>query len=259
MGLLFDLLFWLAWSLIHGTAAVAGLWVATAAWGAHPAQQAGALVLGYLVFLHAFVLVAGGLRRALQPPLVEGTTPIGPNRMYVAWGIQSVFQGVFTTSIVARQVHILFYLRWLYYRLMGMRLSLSTLIGTQAVIRQAELIRLGPRVIVGEDSMLVPHVSPDGKHHVQRAIHVGARSVIGGRAVVGPGVRVGEDSVVGAGATLTLDVTLGDRVRVAPGALLLPGVTVGDGARVLAGAVVKEKTAIPAGETWGGNPAAPVR
>jgi acetyltransferase-like isoleucine patch superfamily enzyme len=258
-GLLFDALFWIAWALVHGTAAAAGVWVAAAAWGAHPAQQAGALVLGYLVFLHAFVLVAGGLRRALQPRLVEGATPIGLNRMYVAWGVQSVFQGVFTTSFVARQVHILFYLRWLYYRLMGMRLSLSTLIGTQAVIRQAELIELGERVIVGEDSLLVPHLSPDGRTHVQRGIRVGARSVVGGRASLGPGTRVGEDSVVGAHSLLTVDCSIGDRVRIGPAVVLLPGVSVGDGARVLAGAVVREKTSIPPGETWGGNPAAPVR
>ena len=259
MGLIFDALYWVAWVVIHGAASAAALWTGTALWGAHLAQQALALVVGYLVFLHAFVLVAGGLRRLAQPRLVEGRTPIGLNRMYVAWGIQSVFQGVFTTSFVARQVHILFYLRWLYYRLMGMQLSLSTLIGTQAVIRQAELIRLGPKVIVGEDSLLVPHLSPDGKTHVQRGIHIGARSVVGGRASVGPGARIGEDTVVGAHALLTLDVTLGDRVRLGPGVVLLPGVSVGDDARVLAGAVVKEKTVIPPGEIWGGNPAAPVR
>jgi acetyltransferase-like isoleucine patch superfamily enzyme len=175
--------------------------------------------------------------------------------MYVAWGIQSVVQGVFTTSIFARQVHILFYLRWLYYRLMGMELSLSTLIGTQAVIRQAELIRLGPRAIVGEDSLLVPHLSPDGKTHVQRRIRVGARSVIGGRASIGPGVEIGEGTVVGAGSLVSMDVKIGDGVRIGPGVLVLPGVVIGDGARLRAGAVVKDKTVIGPGEVWGGAPA----
>jgi acetyltransferase-like isoleucine patch superfamily enzyme len=259
MTTIFDALFWVVWIAVHGASAAAALATGDALWGPHLAQRAGALVAGYVVYLHVFVLVAGGLRRVVQPPLEEGTTPIGLNRMYVAWGIQSVFQGVFTTSIFARQVHILFYLRWVYYRMMGMELSLSTLIGTQAVIRQAELIRLGPHTIVGEDSLLVPHLSPDGKSHIQRGIRVGARSVVGGRAAIGPGVTIGDGSVVGIGAVLSLDCKLGDGVRVGPTALLMPGVIVGDGARILPGAVVKEKTVIGPGEVWGGSPAEKVR
>jgi acetyltransferase-like isoleucine patch superfamily enzyme len=255
MTTLFDALFWIVWLVVHGASAAAALLCGDALWGPHLAQRAAAVALGYVVYLHAFVIVLGGLRRLCQPRLREGATPIGLNRMYVGWGIQSVFQGVFTTSIFARQVHILFYLRWLYYRLMGMELSLSTLIGTQAVIRQAELVRLGPRVIVGEDSALMPHLSPDGKTHLQRGIRLGARSVLGGRAVLGPGVEIGEDSVVGIGAVLSLDVKLGDRVRVGPRALLVPGVVVGDGAKILPGAIVRDKTVIGPGEVWGGNPA----
>jgi acetyltransferase-like isoleucine patch superfamily enzyme len=259
MGTLFDALFWLAWVVVHGLAAAAGLAAGAALWGPELPWRAAAVVAGYAVTLHAFVVIAGGLRLLLQPRLVEGVTPIGLNRRYVAWGIQSVFQGLFTTSIFARQVHILFYLRFLYYRMMGMRLSPSTLIGTQAVIRNAELISLGPRVIVGEDAMLVPHVSPDGKTHLQRRIRVGAGSVVGGRVGLGPGVDIGEGSVIGAGSGIGLDVKIGDRVRIGPMSLLMGGVTVGDGAKVLAGSVVTEGTHIPAGEVWGGHPAERIR
>ena len=255
MTTIFDALFWIVWVIVHAVAAAAALAVGDALWGPQLAQRAAALVAGYVVFIHAFVLAAGGLRFAVQPRLKQGLTPIGLNREYLAWGIQSVFQGVFTTSIFARQVHILFYLRWLYYRLMGMRLSLSTLIGTQATIRQAELIELGPKSIVGEGAFLVPHLSPDGKNHMHGRIRLGERAVIGGRASVAPGANMGDRSVLGACSTLGMNAQVGDDVRIGPNVLIMPNVVIGDGAKLLAGSVVKQNTVIEPGEVWGGHPA----
>lgn len=239
MTALFDALFWIAWVIVYGVAAAAGLAAGDLVWGPALWQRAAAVVAGYVAFLHAFPLAVGGLRFVAQPRLTEGVTPIGLNRRYVAWGIQSIFQGLFTTSFFASQVHILFYLHWIYYRLMGMKIAPSTLIGTRVIIRQAELVELGEGAILGEDSLLVPHLSPDGKSHIMRAIRVGARAVIGSRAMIGPGVSVGAGSVVGAGSILTLDVKVGAGAKIGPGALLLPGVTVEDNARVPAGAVLK--------------------
>jgi acetyltransferase-like isoleucine patch superfamily enzyme len=259
MTTLFDALFWIVWAIVHAAAAAAALAVGDALWGPHLLQKATACVVGYLVFVHTFVLVIGGLRCLVQPRLKEGITPIGLNREYVAWGIQSVFQGVFTTSIFARQIHILFYLRWLYYRLMGMRLSLSTLIGTQATIRQAELIELGPKSIVGEGAFLVPHLSPDGKNHMHGRICLGERSVIGGRASVAPGAHIGDRSVLGACSVLGMNAQVGDDVRIGPNVLIMPNVVIGHGAKITAGSVVVQNTVIEAGEVWGGNPASRLR
>ncbi len=259
MTTLFDALFWIVWLIVHAAAAAAALVVGEALWGPHLAQKALALVVGYVVLLHAFVLAAGGLRLLLQPRLKEGLTPIGLNRDYVAWGIQSVFQGVFTTSIFARQIHILFYLRWLYYRLMGMNLSLSSIIGTQATIRQAELIELGKHSIVGEGSYLVPHLSPDGKNHLHGRIRLGERAVVGGRASVAPGASLGDRSVLGACSVLGMNAHVGDDARIGPNVLIMPNVVIGDGAKVVAGSVVKQNTVIEPGEVWGGNPAERLR
>jgi acetyltransferase-like isoleucine patch superfamily enzyme len=255
MGLAFDALFWLIWALVHAAAAAAALAVGAALWGAALWQQALALVVAYAVFLHAFVLTLGLLKRALQPPLREGVCAVGPNRDYLAWGLNSAFQGVFTTSWVAPQVHILFTLRWLHYRLHGMRLHLSNIIGTRAVIRQAELVTLGPGAVVGEEAFLSCHLNTDGRHHLQAAIRVGARSVVGARVMVGPGVTIGARSVIGGGSGLYPHVTVGDDVRVGPGAMLKAGARVGDGATILATAVLEDGAVVGPGEIWGGHPA----
>ena len=108
----------------------------------------------------------------------------------------------------------------LYYRLMGMKIGHNVTINTTA-IADPSLIELGDRVTLGGSCSLMAHYAQ------------------GGFLVIAP-VRVG------AGATIGLR------------AIVMGGVTIGEKAKVLAGSFVLPKTEIPAGETWGGIPAAKV-
>lgn len=250
---LFDLIYWLVWLVTHALAAAAGLAVAQALWGPHVLQQGAALAVGYLVFLHAFVLVLGLLKRMVQPPLRAGDSEVGGNRGFIAWGLNSVFQGVFVSSFVHDQVHFLFWLRFFYYRLMGMQLHPSVILGTGAVLRQVELIELGAGSVVGIGATLSCHVNRDGGSHMQAPIKVGARALIGSQALIGPGCTLGDRSVVGARSTLPHGITVGEGAVVGPHVMVKPGVRIGAGARVLSCSLVLSD--VPAGETWGGNPA----
>lgn len=86
---------------------------------------------------------------------------------------------------------------------------------------------------------------------------------IGARAWLMKGCHVGHDSIIGEDCELSPHValgghvTVGDRVRIGLGAVVRPRVTIGDGAQIGMGAVVVKD--IPAGETWVGNPARPIR
>lgn len=109
-------------------------------------------------------------------------------------------------------------------------------------------------------------VSPFAMLHGPR---FGARCVISGGVMAGPGFLIGNDCFLGPNCTLANDawpvadkdgwdadalrngqwaVILGDDVSVGAGAVILPGVTVGNGAVIAAGAVVSKS--VPAGCLW---------
>jgi acetyltransferase-like isoleucine patch superfamily enzyme len=259
LGFLFDAIFLLAAFVTYGVSAAAALSVGAFLWGPGALRQGVVLVVAWLTFVHTFIFAVGVLKRLVQPPLEEGTCAVGPNRKYIAWGLNSVFQGLFTTAPFAPMVHLLFSSRYLYYRAMGMRVAFNSIIGTRTGIRQAELISVGPGAILGEDSFLSCHLNTDGKTHLQAAIRVGPKAVVGGRASLGPGVELGTGAVVGATSVLTLFVRVGAGAKIGPGCLVGANVSIGERARVLGGSVISKDTVIGPGEVWGGNPAVPLQ
>lgn len=60
--------------------------------------------------------------------------------------------------------------------------------------------------------------------------------IVGGKMICGP-VRIGNNATIGANA------------------VVLPNTTIGDGALLMSGSCLMPGTAVPAGETWRGNPA----
>ena len=109
------------------------------------------------------------------------------------------------------------------------------------------------------------------------SITLGESAYIGPYSYLGAchGLTIGSNSMIGAHCYLITvnhrtennvpyaaqgyvggDIILGDNVWLGAGVVVLPGVSIGDGAVVGAGAVVTKN--VPAGETWGGVPAAPL-
>jgi acetyltransferase-like isoleucine patch superfamily enzyme len=253
--LIFDVLFVFFAVVVYGTSAAIAIAAAERVWGAPLWTRGLAVVVGYFVFLHAFVLVVGIVKRIVQRPLEVGVCQVGLNKKYFNWGLNSIFQGLFTTAFFDRQVHLIFYLKYLYYRAMGMKLSFNCIIGTRVIIRQAELVELGSRVTLGEMSGLYGHLSPDGRTHLQGRIKVGDGALVGGYASVGPDVEIGASAVIGAQVMILPGVRVGSGAFVGARSYLGRGVSIPARARVLANSVVREGTIMGEGETWEGSPA----
>ncbi|HLW57425.1 MAG TPA: DapH/DapD/GlmU-related protein [Bacteriovoracaceae bacterium] len=252
---IFDKLFWIFTYVVYGTSLGVTLAFARYFWTDVLYQQVIIILLSYFIFIHAFVLTIGICKRIFQRKLVVGKIPVGLNKDYLAFALNSVFHGIFFTSPVAGQVGIIFYLTALYYRLMGMKIGISNIIGTGTLIRQPELISLGEKTVIGIGSILSCHYSPNGKTHVQGKITVGKHSLIGAYSQLAPDTTVGDNVVIGNRSIIFSDVRIGNNVKIGMGCRIEYGVTIPDNVTIKSYSVIKRSDQIKSGETWGGSPA----
>ncbi|MBI2711444.1 MAG: hypothetical protein HYX41_01085 [Bdellovibrio sp.] len=109
----------------------------------------------------------------------------------------------------------------LFYRMMGMKIGKGVQINTTHISDPC-LIEIGNHVTIGGSATIVGHYGQ------------------GGFLVLGP-VKIGSDVTIGLRAIILGDVEIGDHAKILPNSVLLP------------------KTRVPAGEIWGGIPAAKLK
>lgn len=110
------------------------------------------------------------------------------------------------------------FLRYLFYRGMGARITTTFLAGNGIKIPEPWAIRVGENVVLGDEAILTGHKVERNTVTLDR-IEIGNDVIIGARSMVFPGVRIGDRAMIGANS------------------------------------VVTRGTEIPAGEVWSGNPA----
>ncbi len=255
MFLIFDIAYIIFSFLIYSLSFLASYSFANTIWSESLLCQVIAVVSGYFVFLNVFVILIGLFRLVFQPKLHVGEFPIGLNKKYTGWITNSLFQGILIASPFAKQCHFIFYLNWIYYRMMGMKLPFCTLVGMNTVIRQPELIEVGKKSILGLGCIISCHYSPNGKTHVQKRVKIGSKSVIGGSAGIAPGCTIGDNTVVGAKSIVYPDVTIGNGVKIGAECSIKFASQIPDNVKIKSHTVIDKHCDINEGETWGGNPA----
>jgi acetyltransferase-like isoleucine patch superfamily enzyme len=253
--LIFDVFYIIFAGLVYSLAISTALYIGQLIWNESIPSKVGAILIGYFTFLNSFVIIVGITKRIFQPKLVEGEFKIGFNKEYTGWILNSLFSCLLLCSPFAKQVHVLFYLNWIYYRLMGMKVPINTLIGMDTTIRQPELIEIGENSIIGLGAIMSCHFTANGKIHTQKGIKVGSKSVIGGYAGLSPGVIVGDNSVVGAKSSVFPNVTIGNGVRIGSECSIFMGTIIPDNVKIKSHSLVTKECNIQEGEVWGGNPA----
>ncbi len=163
----------------------------------------------------------------------------------------------------------------------GVQVGRDCLIGSNVTIICALVgneVRLFPGAVIGENGFglnhqsgrLVPHF---GRVILQDGVSIGANSCVDrgmlGDTVIGQGVnidnlchiahnvQIGPQVVMAAFAGVSGSAKVGEGTHFGGRVGLADHVTVGRGARIAAGAAVLED--VPAGETWAGYPAKPIR
>lgn len=112
-----------------------------------------------------------------------------------------------------------------------------------------------PEISLGENSYVGPFCYL-GSYH---PLTIGKDSLVGAYSylITGNHGRSQKDLPIASQGYEGAPIRLGNNVWLGAHVVVLPGVTIGDGAVVGAGAVVTKD--IPAGETWGGVPARPIK
>lgn len=123
--------------------------------------------------------------------------------------------------------------------------------GPDGVTRVPQLGRalLGDRVEIGANSTVDRGALGDTV--------IGAGTKIDNLVQIGHNVRIGRDCLIAAQVGIAGSTTIGDRVMFGGKAGIADHLTIGDDARIAAGSGLMRD--IPAGETWGGAPAQPIR
>lgn len=161
-------------------------------------------------------LYAIGLHRLLlwRRPLCEGPVLPGSAQEF-HYQLYLLSYLIILNSLIRSRVLPIPFMRLVYVAL-GARLGADTY--SAGTIFDPSLVVIGACTLVGEATLLVPHVIE--------------------------------------GTTLAhYRIAIGSHVTIGAGAIVMAGATIGDHAIVAANAVVIKHSRIPAGETWGGAPA----
>jgi UDP-3-O-[3-hydroxymyristoyl] glucosamine N-acyltransferase len=106
------------------------------------------------------------------------------------------------------------WLKTVTFRLFGYHGSTRFTIYPDTWIRDLPLLEIGEGAYLSNNATVSPNICLNDGSILVKPIRIGAESLIGHAARVGPGVRIGERSEVGVATALAIHVVVGDDVRI---------------------------------------------
>ena len=217
---------------LHGTAALA----ACAPLALLPAGATlPALALLPALYVLALAALAGGLARTVAPRIEPGRfARTQDDAAYVA---RRLYGACWTTLYYCKPAYSLLLSipaarRWV-FELFGYRgRSLDFTVYPDSWIRDLPLLDFDEGVYVSNRATIGTNVvRPGGAIHVDR-VSIGARSIVGHLAMIGPGARIGADVEIGVGSAIGFKVALADGVRIGGRCVVDHATRIGAGTRI---------------------------
>jgi carbonic anhydrase/acetyltransferase-like protein (isoleucine patch superfamily) len=150
-------------------------------------------------------------------------------------------------------IQLLTFLRLLYFRGQGAKLSWSTHISPGARVWSAGLCQFGHMTYIGEFAHVTAHLSRGDKLLIAPVV-IGDGVNVGAHANIGPGVTIGSGARIGPLVDIAPGCFIDDGAVLGPACQLGMSVHVGAGAELEPRTFLNSWTRVPDGELWGGDP-----
>ena len=220
-----------------------------------------AVASGVGCYLLSFPLIAGMLSLPFRHAVIEGRFPrdlghrvYGPRRLYAA-----CWTTLYYHPVVHHVVLALPWLKTITFRLFGYKGNTNFTVYPDTWIRDLPLLDVGEGAYLANRATIGTNICLRSGDVMVGRVQIGARSMIGHLAVLGPDNHIGSDSEVGVGTTFGMRVSIGDRTRVGAIAGVNHGASIGCDCVVDSMSYVGLKATLADGTTVRSNGSAPDR
>lgn len=180
----------------------------------------------YAILLIHILLV--GIVYRLVPAPVTGKRVPTYSRDWLLWGIKAeIWKMVCDITIIYSVILKAYSLRFLLFKLIGLRLDPTSIIVTDVRIYDPHLLRVGKNVLLPVYSVFSGHLITGNTMYMEKII-IGDNVSLGARSGFAPGVEIGNHCTLGFGVLFGLNVKVGQNTMIDSRAAFSDDVDIGN-------------------------------
>lgn len=183
------------------------------------------LVIGY-TFLLLIVLMVG-ISYNFVPALEPGKRYKTYSKEWVSWGVKAeLYKVVADYDILYNYILKIFSLRWLFFKLIGLKLPSTSMIATDVRIYEPHYLEVGENILLPVYSIFSGHLIT-GNTMIMGKIKIGDNCRLGAQSGYSPGVTIAKEVTIGFGVQLGPFVSVGEKTMIDSGTKVADQVTIG--------------------------------
>lgn len=245
-----SLLQFIPFHLLPLTAVIYALWQVTIyfdpkIWWSWAVYLGLALPIGYGGLLIQVILAGIGYR--LIPELEAGKRYRTYSKEWLRWGMKAeMYKIIADFDLIYNYILKVYSLRWLYFKLIGLKIAPSSMIATDVRIYEPHFLEVGKDVLLPVYSLFSGHLIT-GSTMIMGRIKIGDYCRLGAQSGYSPGVSVGDRTTIGFGVLLGPFASVGEGCIVDSGTKIADMVKIGNNVMIGKDCVIDRRVEIADG------------
>ncbi len=184
------------------------------------------MLAGGYIFLLLVVLFVGVAYR-IVPALESGKKYKTYSKEWLTWGVKAeLYKAVADYDILYNYILKIYSLRWLFFKLIGLKLPATSMIATDVRIYEPHFLEVGQNVLLPVYSIFSGHLIT-GNTMIMGKIKIGDNARLGAQSGFSPGVTVGDGVAIGFGVQLGPFSSVGEKTLIDSGTKVADQVSIG--------------------------------